>query len=192
LFLGMNLMIGGWSSPADHTRPVTHTLLNPIKARRTWSDSVFGKCELQIKLRFLHGYISRTGWVHGAISLQSMFWTTISDADAQITLKTRAMFSWDALLVWNSGKDLDYGRLVLYQTQMYSLQSSPLTLDRCLWSFVLLTLLWRTWDTRNGETFRNEPLIQRTCSLELVMILLFGKNTSMLTSSLASAFTECF
>jgi hypothetical protein len=34
------------------------------------------------------------------------------------------VFSWDALLVWNSGEDSDYVTLALYQTQMYSLQSS--------------------------------------------------------------------
>jgi hypothetical protein len=32
----------------------------------------------------------------------------------------------------------------------------PANLDARLWPFVLQTVLWRLWDARNGEIFRNE------------------------------------
>jgi hypothetical protein len=37
----------------------------------------------------------------------------------------------------------------------------PSHLDQNLWPFVLLTLLWRIWDARNGEIFRDEPFSSR-------------------------------
>jgi hypothetical protein len=38
----------------------------------------------------------------------------------------------------------------------------PPGLDKSLWSFVFLTILWRLWDSRNGEVFRNEISHHRT------------------------------
>jgi hypothetical protein len=32
----------------------------------------------------------------------------------------------------------------------------PDGLDSALWPFVLLTILWRLWDSRNGEVFRSK------------------------------------
>ncbi|CAD6247378.1 unnamed protein product [Miscanthus lutarioriparius] len=34
----------------------------------------------------------------------------------------------------------------------------PPGLDASIWPFILLTILWRLWDARNGEIFRNKPL----------------------------------
>jgi hypothetical protein len=44
----------------------------------------------------------------------------------------------------------------------------PAGLDAALWPFILLTILWRLWDDRNGEIFRNETsrsrlVISRVC-----------------------------
>ena len=44
----------------------------------------------------------------------------------------------------------------------------PPGLDASIWPFVLLTILWRLWDARNGEIFRNElsssrAVISRVC-----------------------------
>ena len=41
-------------------------------------------------------------------------------------------------------------------------------LDAKLWPFILQTILWRLWDTRNGEIFRNEfpssrSIISKVC-----------------------------
>jgi hypothetical protein len=43
---------------------------------------------------------------------------------------------------------------------------TPTHLDASLWPFVLLTLLWRIWDVRNGEIFRSKPSSTR-CVLTL-------------------------
>ena len=40
----------------------------------------------------------------------------------------------------------------------------PAHLDMSLRSFVLLTILWRIWDTRNREVFRDEP----SCSQRII------------------------
>jgi hypothetical protein len=32
----------------------------------------------------------------------------------------------------------------------------PATMDARLWPFILQTILWRLWDARNGEIFRQE------------------------------------
>jgi hypothetical protein len=47
--------------------------------------------------------------------------------------------------------------------------NTPSSLDPSLWSFVMLTFLWRLWDARNSEIFRNElstrrTLISRVCN----------------------------
>jgi hypothetical protein len=44
----------------------------------------------------------------------------------------------------------------------------PTGLDARLWSFILLTILWRLWDARNGEIFRREHsdsriVVNRVC-----------------------------
>jgi hypothetical protein len=38
----------------------------------------------------------------------------------------------------------------------------PANLDARLWPFVLQTILWRLWDARNGEIFRNEASSARS------------------------------
>jgi len=43
-------------------------------------------------------------------------------------------------------------------------------LDAKLWPFILQTILWRLWDTRNGEIFRNEfpssrSIISKVCNV---------------------------
>jgi len=45
---------------------------------------------------------------------------------------------------------------------------APPHLDTNLWPFVLLTILWRLWDARNGEIFRSEKgnarlIVTRVC-----------------------------
>ena len=49
---------------------------------------------------------------------------------------------------------------LLSDTEVWS-ANVPSHLDTNLWPFVLLTILWRIWDARNGETFRNEPSTSR-------------------------------
>lgn len=39
---------------------------------------------------------------------------------------------------------------------------SPAGLDQGLWLFVLLTILWRLWDAKNGEVFRQEASSHRS------------------------------
>jgi hypothetical protein len=44
----------------------------------------------------------------------------------------------------------------------------PHGLDAALWPFILLTILWRLWDDRNGEIFRSETsssrlVVSRVC-----------------------------
>jgi hypothetical protein len=44
----------------------------------------------------------------------------------------------------------------------------PQGLDASVWHFVLLTILWRLWDSRNGEVFRNDvshhrAVLSRVC-----------------------------
>jgi hypothetical protein len=37
----------------------------------------------------------------------------------------------------------------------------PRGLDRAVWPFILLTILWRIWDGRNGEVFRGEAFLKK-------------------------------
>lgn len=46
--------------------------------------------------------------------------------------------------------------------------ATPANLEALLWPFVLLTILWRLWDARNGEIFRGETasstvVIRKVC-----------------------------
>ena len=46
--------------------------------------------------------------------------------------------------------------------------NAPPGLDASIWPFVFLTILWRLWDDRNGQVFRNETscsrvVISRVC-----------------------------
>lgn len=45
--------------------------------------------------------------------------------------------------------------------------STPHGLDASLWSFIFLTILWRLWESRNGEVFRNETSCHRVVLLRV-------------------------
>ena len=71
------------------------------------------------------------------------------------------MFSSPAKPALNYGRSWDFNVANLNDEEIWSIRT-PSQLDAKLWPFVLLTILGRLWDARNGEIFRLEPSSSRS------------------------------
>jgi hypothetical protein len=139
-----------YSTRAAYTALDSSGNVNDIHGVRIWETRLPNKVKVFAWLYFKNRLSTRVN----LFAKHSVDTETCERCSAQTESREHVFFVCrESAAIWNT---ICMPQIVRLSDEDVWTATTPSGLSRTLWPFVLLTILWRIWEARNGHIFRNE------------------------------------